>query len=82
MAGIDKIYGTNAQYDEFYAWAKENMPGYLGCFYPRDGYEEEHRPITNFPSNVDRWLLHTCPLRWVTDRIKEQYGMERSRQSQ
>ena len=26
MAGIDKIYGTQAQYDEFHAWMRKEKP--------------------------------------------------------
>lgn len=72
MAAIDKIYGTQAQYDEFHTWAKEHRPQILEYFYPRD-YE---RPITNLPQNEDMWLLENCPLEWVVHRIKEQYDLD------
>ena len=76
MAGIDKIYGTDTQYDEFHAWVKLNKPDALKYFYEARGYTDNvDRPITNFPEKIDKWLLKNCPLLWVTDRIKEQYGL-------
>jgi len=30
--------------------------------------------ISNFPEKVDMWLLENCPLDWVVNCIKEQYG--------
>jgi len=44
--------------------------------YNRNGYlDKNDRPIANFPIVVDKWLLKKCPLKWVTDRIKEQCGL-------
>ena len=71
MAGIDKIYGTDKQYEEFYGWAKENRPEILKYFYPREGGSG---PITNLPEKEDMWLLKNCPIKFVVDRIKEQYA--------
>lgn len=76
MAGIDKIYGTNDQYDEFYEWAKNNNTFLLASFYPRDDFDPNPaRPIANFTESDDMWLLEFCPIKWVTDRIKEQYSL-------
>lgn len=77
MAAIDKIYATKTQRDEFYSWCKVNRPSDLRYFYPwydewNDG--KEH-PITNFPETTDMWMLENCPIKWVTDYIKDQYGM-------
>ena len=78
MAGIDKIYGTTKQYDEFHTWMAANAPEYLRHFYERGNYEDDFtRPIANLPESADRWLLDNCPLGWVVERIKEQYGIER-----
>ena len=74
MAAIDKIYGSTEEYDEFFAWIEGNKPEYTQYFYQRDGYKNNiSRPITNFPVRVDRWLMRNCPIRWVKDRIHEQY---------
>lgn len=81
MAAIDKIYGSNEQYDEFWMWAREAKPFILKWFYPKGDYNknsphgyDKSRPITNFPTEVDMWLLVSCPLGWVVERIKDQYG--------
>lgn len=102
MAGIDKIYGTQFQYNEFKKWLKENQKPikcrtgsttkkflffiiekdiyeYIlptNCLYGRNGYNKEDRPISNFPEAIDKWLLKKCPIKWVTDRIKEQYNIK------
>ena len=76
MATIDKIYGSTKQYDEFYAWAKENKPKILKHFYQRDSYENPlSRPITNFSKEVDDWLLINCPIKFVIFAIKDQYNI-------
>ena len=75
MAGIDRIYGTQAQYLELKNWLLENqkpiksLVGWSSdtgdeyddvlptdCLYDEDGYNEEHRPISNFGSAIDKWL--------------------------
>lgn len=75
MAGIDKIYGTKEQFDEFFAWTKEHNPEAVRYFYQLgDNYPDKIRPLTNFPEKIDRWMLENCPLKFVTDRITDQYG--------
>lgn len=81
MAGIDKIYGTNEQYNEFFKWLSENQKQINGRWptsflYPKEGYDVENRPISNFPEAVDKWLLSNCPFDWVINRIKFQYNIE------
>lgn len=75
MAGIDKIYGTQYQYKELYDWLKVNRPSAIKYLYDRYGFMDEIRPISNFSDTQNAWLLVNCPLKWVTDRIKFQYGM-------
>jgi hypothetical protein len=78
MATIDKIYGTTMEYDEFYEWCQRRKPEALKSFYPRNDYDNtKNRPITNFPEHIDEWMLENCPIKFVTDRIKEQYGKEK-----
>jgi len=75
VAAIDKIYGTNKQYDEFYEWCKINHTDALKYFYPRDDYTEVFgRPITNFTEKMDKWMVKNCNIKWVTNYIKNQYG--------
>lgn len=33
-------------------------------------------PIVNLPSKIDKWLIKHCPVKFVRNRLKEQYGME------
>jgi len=95
MAAIDKIYGTQIQYNELKTWLKINQKPFK-CWvgvsyssnkrkeiyemrlptqylYPKSGYDKNKRPISNFPENIDKWLLKNCPIEWVVNRIKEQY---------
>ena len=47
------------------------------CLYDEDGYNKEHRPISNFGIEIDEWLIKNCPLDFVQEAIKNQYtGLE------
>lgn len=74
MAGIDKIYGTQAQYDEFHAWMRKEKPEFLNYFYSRPLLPSGMFPLTNFPMWVDVWLYNNCPLKWVQTEIQYQYN--------
>lgn len=77
MAGIDKIYGSNEDYDVFYLWAATHNKELLKHFYPRDGYDPKYeRPITNFPQHLDEWLIKNCPVPFVRERLREQYDLD------
>jgi len=76
MAGIDKIYGSTEQWDEFHLWCELNNVEALDYFYPRDDYDQFDRPITNFPERIDKWLLENCPIPFVIDRLKVQYNIK------
>lgn len=76
MASIDKIYGTKAQYKKFFKWTKINHPAWLRYFYPlplRKMKRDERFAMTNFPVDVDRYLLNNCPLDFVIAELREQY---------
>lgn len=75
MASIDKIYGTQAQWDELHAWVERNRPDALRAFYPRPETGGPDHALTNFSQETDMWLLENCPLKWVTDRIRQQYNL-------
>lgn len=75
MAAVDKIYGSTEEYDEFYTWVVDNNPELQMFFYQRDGYRNnKSRPITNFPTWADKWLMKNCPIEFVRERILEQYN--------
>ena len=74
MAGIDKIYGTDDQWQELLNWLCRNRPQYVKFMYPAFGYIDKRRPITNLPVYADKWLWDHCPLKWVKDSLKFQYN--------
>ncbi|MCK5613117.1 hypothetical protein KAR91_65190 [Candidatus Pacearchaeota archaeon] len=76
MASIDKIYGTQAQYEEFAEWCRQNDRSLLKNFYPIHSSmpEEKHRAISNFTTEQDDYLKENCPLQWVRERLAEQYN--------
>lgn len=76
MAYIDKIYGTKAQYDEFRDWCRIKKPEALKQFYTWESDGADKQPITNFSSEIDYWMFFNCPIKFVTDRILEQYSLE------
>lgn len=77
MAAIDKIYGTRNQHIELRNWLLRNNPKALKYLYEEeiDNNEHRNRPISNFPEEIDKWLLENCPIEWVTDYIKLQYDL-------
>jgi hypothetical protein len=75
MAAIDKIYGTQKQYDELFEWLNKNKPYAIRYMYMKDGWmPEDERPISNFTHKIDKWLMLNCPIAFVQKRLKEQYG--------
>jgi len=80
MAGIDKIYGTLKQYDEFHKWCSGHNAGLHRWFYPRRLPEVDEKEyegqvmITNFTERADAWLVRNCDLEWVVAFITDQYG--------
>ena len=45
-----------------YKWDEENFDG------------KKELPIWNTPTYLDIWLIRNCPLAFIQDRLKEQYG--------
>lgn len=77
MAAIDRLYGTQAQYDEFRAWCYEQRKSLLRFFRPRHwgtAAGMDTRSICAMPVWADKWLYTHCPLEWVRAGIEEQYG--------
>ena len=77
MAGIDKIYGTDEQWQELFLWLARNRPQYLKFMSLPFGYTDAQRPITNLPRYADKWLWDKCPIKWVKARLKFQYNGKR-----
>jgi hypothetical protein len=79
MAAVDKIYGNRWQSEEFKSWCEKNNKPALNYFYYWDWDNldsDENHCITNFPTEIDKWLLDNCPIDWVKEAIKEQYGIK------
>ncbi len=76
MAGIDRIYGSNEQYNELKNFLVKYNRSAIKYLYPTDCFDSvKHRPISSFPQKVDQWLLKYCKMNWVVERIQEQYNI-------
>jgi len=76
MAGIDKIVGTPEQGRELRAWVGKTFPELLDYFHlPREPIGSNGLyTICNLPHSIDIVLWAKCPIEWVRDRLKVQYG--------
>ncbi len=74
MAYIDKIYGSSSQWDELFLWLSEFYPDGVSQMYdrPPDIYTIQH--LSNFDKKTNRFLWKHCKIKFVRDRLKEQYG--------
>lgn len=79
MAAVDKIYGTHAQGEELREWLKQHLPVASRFLYDGVNFsmpDHHERPLSNFPEDVDKFLLEECTLDWVVVAIKKQYNLE------
>ena len=76
MAGIDKIYGTQKQYDQLKKWLEQYYPEGLGYLYERPSHPNltELLALSNFPSHIDKVLWNNCTIPWVRLALSQQYG--------
>src|SRR3990167_4007190 len=75
MAGIDKIYGSNIEYENLWSWLSTHRPQYIKFMYsPFDYTDSGYRAISNFPNYINRWLYKNCPLEWLKTKIYKQYN--------
>ena len=75
MSSIEKLFGTHKQYKEFRLWCHENKKEALPYFYTWDTKDKEQHIVCLLPEEIDMWLLENCPIEWVINQIKEQYGL-------
>lgn len=85
MAGIDKTYTSSFdEYMEFKNWAigksitffngkKENVSDWIWDL-DKDDFDGRELPIMNTPTWLDIYLIQNCPIKFVSDRMKEVYG--------
>lgn len=82
MAAIDKTYLKWEDYLILKEWCenteftydnevKGSPMDFLYLF--KEPYEGE-APVWNTPTAFDKWLYHNCPLEFIQNRLKEQYG--------
>lgn len=74
MVVYDRIHGTQEQYLEIYEWLEENNPQFLKLLFPWQG-DSDFGPISKFGGYADLWLLNNCPIEWLLNDIREQYGL-------
>ena len=74
MAAIDKIYGSNEQWEELFLWLARHRPQYIKFMALPFATDDKRRQITNLPLYADKWLWDNCPLKWVKEALKFQYN--------
>lgn len=74
MAYIDKIYGNIQQWFELWRYLEEKCPEGLKHMYEcPDSSDGNEWPLSNFPREIDVFLMENCDIDFVVDRLKEQY---------
>lgn len=86
MAGIDKTYTKSwEEYQSLVEWCKDKSftlkngdvirpSSYIYEWDKKSFDGEESLPVWNTPTCLDIWLIRNCPLEFIQDRLKEQYG--------
>lgn len=80
MAGIDKMYWTREQYDEFMNWYFKHFnidPRAIEIFdsiSTSDKFSDNIYAVTYFRERQDKYLRKHCLLPFVQKRLDEQYG--------
>lgn len=72
MAAIDKTYyKSKSQYDKALAWANEHWLKDIVYDYKEWKWE---RVLWNTSEQLDKYIHKYCPIDFIQDRLKEQYG--------
>lgn len=76
MAGIDKMYWSLEQSDEFYEWCKKHfkLTKVEIDILESITINNDLTVTTNFSTKTDRYLQKHCNLDFIQKRLKEQYG--------
>lgn len=86
MAAIDKTYTKNwDDYQSLIEWCKGKSfilqngdviypSRYIYDWEKEDFDGKKEFPVWNTPIYLDIWLIRNCPLKFIQDRLKEQYG--------
>lgn len=86
MAAIDKTY-TNKweEYQSLVEWCRDKSftlkngdvirPSRYIYEWDKECFDgKKSLPVWNTPTYLDIWLIRNCPLKFIQDRLKEQYG--------
>lgn len=79
MAAVDKIYGTREQYQQLRDWMAGFDVALLEYIYSPCAIDRQVGPsivLCNLPMHIDELLWIHCPLDFIRERLKEQYGVE------
>lgn len=86
MAAIDKTYTSSwDEYQSLLEWCKDKSfvlkngdvvrpSKYIYKWREEDFDGERELPVWNTPTYLDIWLIRHCPLEFIQERLKEQYG--------
>lgn len=86
MAAIDKTYTSSwADYQSLIEWCRGKSftlkngdvikPSNYIYEWDKDSFDGERElPVWNTPTYLDIWLIRNCPLEFIQNRLKEQYG--------
>jgi hypothetical protein len=82
MAGINKMYWTNKEHRQFWDWFcnyyKIDVQGRdmltSITIYDPESMHDHIVAVTHFSGRVDKYLKKHCPLKFVQQRLDEQYG--------
>ena len=86
MAGIDKTYTSSwEEYRSLVEWCKDKSfvlkngdvvrpSRYIYKWQKEDFDGEREIPVWNTPTYLDIWLIRNCPIEFIQERLKEQYG--------
>lgn len=86
MAAIDKTYTSSWEdYQSLIEWCKGKSftlkngdiiypSNYIFEWSKEDFDGERELPVWNTPNYLDIWLIRNCPLNFIQERLKEQYG--------
>jgi hypothetical protein len=76
MAACDNLYGTKKQWKQLYKFLKKNKAEWLVSMYPEPDVDGVETRIC-YTGNVQGWLYENCPLKWVKEKLKCNFDVQR-----
>jgi len=75
MTTIDKIYGTQKEWDQLHTWLVKNCPVVVNQLYNRPDAKEVYAEIATFDMATEQFLLYHCPLESIKSKIRKKHGL-------